>query len=61
MADAKRKRVVPDDEQKGAAPGASFLQDFAALPMDTMDETRQCARCEAWRCCAGQCARTASS
>ena len=38
MADAKRKRVVPDDEQKGAARARAFLQDFAALPMDTMDK-----------------------
>ncbi len=37
-ADAKRKRVVPDDEQKGAARARVFLQEFAALPMDTMDK-----------------------
>ena len=38
MADAKRKRVVPDDEQKGAARARAFLQDFAAMPLDKMDE-----------------------
>ena len=37
MADAKRKRVVPDDEQKGAARARAFLQDFSALPIDKMD------------------------
>ena len=37
LADAKRKRVSPDDAQRGAAAARAFLRDFKALPMDRMD------------------------
>ena len=49
-ADAKRKRVVPDDEQKGAARARAFLQEFAALPMDTMDKDEAVRKVRAVAC-----------
>lgn len=37
MADAKRKRISPDEAQVGAARARAFLADFAALPLKSLE------------------------
>lgn len=47
MADAKRKRVSPDDAQRGAARARAFLADFQALPLDRLEEPEAMKRAQA--------------